>query len=169
MENQDIGNKGKLVENLQTAIDAEQTASSCFGYIASLIKNGRIRAKFYSFVESAKKNKALLTGCLNNAGVTDFVLVDKCKFCKLKPESFSLFGALNLGLEITNASIKVYNDLLGLKLPAQDKSIFKELLKEKTQQRSFLKKEKKFAQDDKAKAEFINRYCIPEVIAKLWK
>lgn len=110
-----------------------------------------------------------MTDYLKRCGVSNFVLEHKCKFCKLKPESFSLLGALNLGLEVAGASIKFYNDLLDLSYSEEDKILFKRIKKDKIEQRNFLKKESRFVQDYKAKSDFITDYCIPEVISKLWK
>ena len=158
----------KLRENLHSAIHAEHIASSCFGYIASLTKNGRVRAKFCTFAELAKNDKESLVGRLSNFGITNFILEDKCELCKLKPESFSLAGALNLGLELTSISLKFYNELLGASERLEDKNLFRELIKEKTEQKNFLKKEKRFVRPDKVTSDFISSYCIPEVAAKLW-
>lgn len=163
---EDITNK--LRENLHGAIASEHVASFCFKYIASLTKNGRVRARFYTFAELAKNDKESLVGRLSNFGITDFVLEDKCELCKLKPESFSLAGALNLGLELTSASLKFYNELLNISERLEDKNLFRELIKEKNEQKNFLKKEKKFAHPDKVTSDFISSYCIPEVAAKLW-
>lgn len=162
-------NKNRITENLQDAIDTEHTVSFCFEYIASLIKNGRVRNKFCSFSELAKRNKDTLMECLKRQGVNNFVLEHKCKFCKLRPESFSLVGALNLGLEVVGASIKFYNDLLDLSYSDEDKTLFKRLKKEKIEQRVFLKKESRFVQEKKSASDLITNYCIPEVISKLWK
>lgn len=69
-----MDNKSELIKNLESAIDAEHTASVCFKYIASLTKNGRVRAKFSTFVEAAKENKKSLIKYLNSMGVSNFVL-----------------------------------------------------------------------------------------------
>lgn len=159
----------RIKEYLQAAIDAEHTASICFKYAASLIKNGKIKAKFLTFAESAEKNKELLLVKLRNLGVDNFVLEQKCKFCKLSPESFSLIGTLNLALELIAVSIKYYNNLIAQVESRQDKELFKKILKEKNKQRVLLKKEKRFASDEKTKLDFIDTYCIPEIISKLWK
>lgn len=162
-------NKDKLTEKLQGAIDTEYTMSTCCNYLASLIKNGRIRNKFRSFSDEAKTNKGLLLDRLDSLGVTNFVVEDKCKFCKINPESFSLIGAVNLGLEVVNTAIKFYKDLLDFGDDIEDKKLFNKLLREKNKQRNFLKKEKKFVRKDEGKFNFIDDYCIPVVISKLWK
>ena len=162
-----MNNKNNLIKILESAIDVEHTTAFCFEYITSLIKNGRIKSKFYTFIEEAKRNKDYLIKKLKEIGVDNFLLEEKCKFCKLNPESFSLVGAFNLGLEITNISIKLYHNLLDLIKSKEEKDLFKKLIKVKIKQRDFLKKEKKFTEEKKAK-DFINDYCIPQVISKLW-
>ncbi|MCM8796492.1 MAG: hypothetical protein NC923_01195 [Candidatus Omnitrophica bacterium] len=170
MDKQDVKeNKGKLKEDLQTAIDAEHTASVYFKYAASLIKNGKVRATFYNFADLAEKNKGLLLGYLKNAGVNNFVLEDKCKLCQLNPTSFSLLGALNLGLEIINASIRSYSELLDLSGDKEDKELFRRLLKEKNQQRNFLQKERRFARIEKDKSDLLDSYSITEAISHIWE
>ena len=97
----EIKNKEKLIDQLQRAIDAENTTPVCYNRLATLIKNGRIRNRFRAFSNQANADK--------------------------------------------------------------------KLLKEKDEQRNFLKKEKKFVHEGENKANFIYSYCIPEVISKLWK
>ena len=161
--------KDKLIEKIQDTIDAENTMSFCFSHLAGLVKNGRIRKQFYSLSGSAKANKDSLMRILEREEVKDFSLENRCKFCKIKTESFSLIGAINLGLEVTGAAIKFYKDLLELSSNLEDKRLFGKLLKEKTGQSNFLKKEKRFEREDRDKTNFIDYYCMPEVISKIWK
>lgn len=161
--------KENLVEDLERAIDAENTTSICYKHLASLIKNGRIRNKFYSFSEAARLSKDFLTSRLGSLGKSDFVLEEKCTFCKINPESFSLEGAINLGLEITKAAADFYKRLLGLSRDEEYRKLFKKLLSEKSEQRNFLKKEKRFISSRGDKLDIIEDYCIPEVISSLWK
>lgn len=161
-------NQKGVSESLQQAIDVEQATSSCFRYISEMVKNGRIRNRFASFAEESEKNKEMLLQRLEALGYTDFVLEDKCRFCKLTPESFSLFGALNLGLEITDISSRIYNDLVSAYKASDDEVLFKRLLNEKKQLRSFLKKEKNFV-EVKSQPDFIMNFCIPHIAGKLAK
>jgi len=162
-------NKSKIVKDLQCAIDTEHAMSSCFGYGASLIRNGRVRREFVNFSEAAKKNRELLTGRLQGLGVEDLILEDICDYCKLKPESFSLVGLINLGIEVINGAIKYYKNLTELSDYSEDKNLFVQLTKEKTQQLNFLKKEKQFYEGSKIEPDFITKYCIPEIISKFLK
>ena len=157
------------IEQLYNALDAENIISDCFKQLSALIKNGRIRNSFICFSEAAKNNQRLLKDRLSNLGARDFVSQDKCTFCKIKAESFSLSGALNLGLEADSAAIKFYKNLLAVSKSEEDKKLFNSLIKEKNQQQGFLKKEKKFLRKEEDRFSLIDSYCISEVIAKLWR
>ena len=158
-----------LKEKLQSAIDIERISAKCCCHLSSLIKNGKIRSKFFVMSEVAKVNEALLCDYLRQLGITHFISEERCKYCKINPESFSLLGAINLGLEITEAAITHYKDLVTLVACSEDKKIFKKLLKEKDEQRDFLKKERKFVHEKEDKNQFdcIMNYCIPKVISKI--
>lgn len=161
--------ENRFRDELQNAIDAENAMSICYNRLASLIKNGRIRNKFRAFSEEAKTDKELLIQSLKNLGVDNFVLDNKCTFCKINAESFSLIGAIELGLEAASAATKFYKRLLGLAKGPDDKKLFKKLQKEKNVQRVFLKKEKAFSSKKEDSPNFIENYCIPNVISMLWK
>lgn len=165
----DLKNKDKIIENLQNAIDAENTMSTCCGHLANLIKNGRIRKQFFSCSDTAKGNRDSLIELLKNLEVKDFGLQERCGFCKINPESFSLLGALNLGLEITDVVIKSYKELLERFFNSQEQGVFEKLLREKSKLRDFLKKEKGFIRIDKKEFNFIDYYCIQEIVSKLYK
>lgn len=158
-----IEEKDRLVEELESVIDVEHSSSVCFQHLASLIKNGRIRSKFSHFAYAAKVNKDLLTDCLSKFGVTDFKLEEKCIYCKIKPENFSLTGAIELGLEVSNIAIKRYKILLKLSAPDGDGRLFKKLRKEKIRQKALLIKEKKYHRDEEAGFKLIRDYCLPLV------
>lgn len=163
-----IEDRNYLIEKLADAVDSEHTASLCFGRLSDLIKNYKVRSNFIKFCESSKKNKELLLKLLSKLDESDFKLEEKCSFCKLNPESFSLFGALNLGLELTNVSMQFYDDLIKKSSDPKNKKIFKQLLTEKSRQKNFLKKEIKFV-EDKSNSQLIVNYCVSEVVSKLGK
>jgi rubrerythrin len=164
-----FSNRDKLVKRLQSAIDAENTTFACFHRLASIIKNGRIRNRFYSFAKSARTDDKLLREQLNKLGINNFVWEERCKFCKIDPEGFSLSGAINLGLELTKEAIISYRDLYKLSNNQKDKRLFKSLLEEKTRQNVFLKKEKEFVRKQDRNLGCIDNYCISEIISRLNK
>lgn len=158
----------KQIEQLRNALDAENIIAECFGHLAGLIKNGTIRRNFICFAEAARNNQHLLKDRLAELDVKEFVEPDKCTFCKINAESFSLSGALNLGLEANAAAIKFYKNLLTVSKKEEDKKLFKSLIREKNKHQVFLKKEKKFLRREEDKFNLIDSYCISEVISKLW-
>lgn len=164
--------KNKLANLLYSTIDAEHLISRCYSHLMFLVKNGRIRNQFQKYVKIAEGNKTLLGNYLKKIGVTYYCEREECKFCKVEPDSFSLIGAINLGLEITSIVIKLHKELLSLIKDKEDKKIFSKLLERKIEQRRFLRKEKKVAQDKEDKAQFLSlfdSYCIPKVVSKLKK
>jgi rubrerythrin len=161
-------NNDRLIEAFECTIDVERTMIRCCEHLAAVIKNGQIRNKFFEMSKIAKENERLLYKYLSERGVTPEAIEEHCEFCKLDPESFSLSGALALGLEITGAAIRCYKDLIALPEVSSDKQLFKKMLKEKTEQNNFLKKEQKFIdeKEDKEHLGCIGNYCIPKIISK---
>lgn len=159
----------KFITALENAIDAESTLSNCCAHLSSLIDNGRIRKEFTNFSEIARINVKVLSEYMQQKHLPPFVLENKCKYCKMKPESFSLAGAIGLGLEITQAIEALYKDLAKNSPDETSKALFDNLRRGKIQQRNFFKKEKTFIKEEEKLPTIINEYCIPEVAAKLWK
>ncbi len=159
-----------LVERLQGALDAEQAFSRCFGHLSALVKDARVRGKFLIFVDKANKNKGALLEYLRSAGADDFVAEQKCRFCKVDPESFSLLGMINLGLEATDIAIRSYRELLGLSDDVHQKKLLSAFIKEKLEQSSFLRQEKRlFSEELENDLKFIDSFCIDQIIAQLWR
>jgi hypothetical protein len=158
-----------LIEKLQMASEAERVIAKCCGHLANLIKNGRVRNKFFSISEVARTNEKLLRNRLREFGENHFIPEERCKYCKVEPESFSLFGALNLGVEITSTVMAHYKNLVALAMTSKDKKVFKELLREKSGQKHFLKKELRFIneKEEKNQLDCIGNYCIPKIISKI--
>jgi len=158
--------RDRFVELIEGVIDTEYTMSICCRRLSLLIKNGRARKKFYDISEVAKRNENLLMRRLSNLGVADFILKNKCKFCKVNPESFSTLGALELGMEIVSIAIRFYRALLKYADTKEDIKLFNDLLTEKVQEKKFLKKEKGFRHADKVMFNSIRQFCIPEGYGK---
>ena len=157
----------ELAEILQHAIDAESTLGVCCTHLSALIHNGKVRSQFGVFAKKAEENKKFLITYLEILGVRDFVFESKCELCKMKPESFSLSGALNVALEIVEVSVGLLKQLSAKSSDQNDKKLFKKLLSEKNTQRDFLKKEQEFNLSDKELPGCVGEYCIPQVIGKI--
>jgi hypothetical protein len=156
------------LEQLHDVLDAEYAISRCFGRLSALIKNGRIRNRFITFAEAARNNQRLLKERLAELGAEEEVEERACHLCKINPESFSLRGALNLGMELTNKAGVRYKELVSSAATEEDERLYGTLMKEKHGQHGFLKKEKKFVHKEEDDFSLIDSYCIDEVISKLW-
>lgn len=161
--------KSRLKETLRDLADAENTLNFCLKHLSVLVKNGRIKNRFNSFAQFAGANKEVLIKKLKDLGSSGDLSGVDCKFCRIKPESFSLFGAINLGLEIIGAEIKLYRRLLNLIDDEADGGFFKRILEEKAAQKKFLKNEKNFVSGRESSSTFIDSYCLPQVVSKLWQ
>ncbi|MDP2923669.1 MAG: hypothetical protein Q8O30_08140 [Candidatus Omnitrophota bacterium] len=164
-----IGNVTMFIEVLQKAIDAENTLRNCCSHLSSLIHNGRIRKEFNRLAEVADNDTHVLSGYMRAQNMQLILPENKCKYCKIKPESFSLEGAVNLGLEIVSLCEALYKDLTKLTKDYSSKTLFENLRKEKAREKNFLKREKRFIKENEPSSCIINEYCIPEIAAKLWK
>ncbi|MDD2751839.1 MAG: hypothetical protein PHN59_01745 [Candidatus Omnitrophica bacterium] len=162
-------NKEKLIETLQSAVDTENTLHFCYSYLVSLIHNSGARQNFTLLSQSAKLNQEFLINLLKGLEVEEFLPEHKCKFCNIKAESFSLQGAISLGIEILDLQIKLYRDLALMDINAHEKARLRAILEDKINHREILKKESKFAVKEDEKLNFIESYCIPGIIAKLWE
>jgi len=149
--------KSKLEEKLRCTMDIEAAISVCYSCIAGLIKNGRIRAQFKLFSNEANEDNKLLRRRLKTLEAHELNVESACKVYRLNPESFSLFGALRLCLEVTNAAMKFYKELLKITDDSEDKKLFAKLLK----------KEKKFSHREENSC--IDNYCIPELMSRFLK
>lgn len=153
-------------DTLRRAAEAEHHLGKCGVHIALLIDNGKIREKFYKFVDSAKVAEEELYNIFKREGY-DFRIKSYCEFCRLKPESFSLEGAINLSVEIIEVTIKCYRKLIRF-ADKKNRSLFTKFLKEKLRHRNALIKEKHF-NHNKGKGGVIEDFCLPYVISKLWR
>ncbi|MDD5595097.1 MAG: hypothetical protein PHY94_02510 [Candidatus Omnitrophica bacterium] len=161
--------KEEFIETLQSAVGAENTLHFCYSYLITLMRNCGARKNFSLLSDSAVANKEFLSNLLKDLGAEEFLPDHKCQFCNIKAESFSLQGAISLGLEIINQQIKLYKELMLFDSTAENQVIFGRILKEKLNQKEVLKIESKFAAKEEEKLNFIESYCIPGIIAKLWE
>lgn len=159
--------KVKLKEKLESAAEAEATLSACYGRIAELIKNGRVKMQFNRFSQEAAESRELLCNLLSDSGLFEIKPESICRACKLRPESFSLTGALELGLKTTRVAAKFYKELLAKRGSQKDSKLFKGLLKNLKKRKAFLKQERKFGHADKDS--LLTTCCAPKLLNKLWK
>ncbi len=153
--------KGYYETGAQTAICLENATAMCCERTAELVKNGKIRQRFGDISVSAKQNKQwLLKRLAENGAVAP---TDRhCAFCRLNPDNFSLDGAINLCLELTEGAIASYKKLSESALSSDDQETIASLVEEKIRVRDFLKKEQNFPRET-AEVSLIDSFCIPNV------
>jgi len=155
-----------FLENLEGVLEAEHYLGRCCQHLALLIRNGSVRAKCGQFSLAAKEAEAKLQAIFEREGV-DFKVEYRCEFCHLKPDNFSLEGAISLSLEIVEAAINYYRNIVRLS-KASSRPLFVELLKSKLVCRRSLLGEKKFDRN-RAKGNVIDDFCMPHIISPLWR
>jgi rubrerythrin len=162
-------NDTERIEMLNNVIDAESTLANCCAHLSFLIHNGKIRQKFNQLANIARENIKTLHDYMRSEQMPPAMLENRCKYCKMKPESFSLEGAVSLGLELVSVCEALYKNLAKLATDRHSKTLFEELRKDKAAEKNFLKSEKKFIKEEKPSSCIINEYCIPEIASKFWK
>ena len=155
-----------LANELERAVCAENASFMCYSHLASAIKDGRIRNKLRFFSEKADKNRKFLTSNMKTINKEYSLPEAKCDFCNINCENFSIEGAINLGLELTNATARFYRGLLSLSSDSEKKKIIKKLLKEKIEEKKFLRKEKIFSHKIDETDDTANDVCIPNITEK---
>ncbi len=158
-----------VVQKMHNVINAEDMTSKCFKYIAELIKNGRIKGKFLSLSRVAQTNRDSLKRVLEQSYIHNFSVEGKCEFCKLRPENFSLNGAVDFALEVTDYAVTYYKRLIKMCEDSALKKILQGMLKEKLEQRNLLKEERSFELKRAAQKDLLSCYCLPQIVSLLWK
>ena len=165
-EEKDGKNREVFFENLKGALEVEPHLGLCCQRIGLLIKNGGVRTKCERLALSAKEAEGKLQGIFQREGVV-FKIEHRCQFCRLKPDNFSLEGAINLGLEIVKVGIQYYRNLVRLSR-GDDRSLFVGLLKDKLRHRRMLLVEQGFERTWR-KGGVIDDFCLPRIISQLWR
>ncbi len=150
-----------LAGELKAVINVENLFSKCCIQLNELIKNGKIREQLKYISRTAIANSRLLHSYLNNEDVSNFSFEDKCQYCHLKPESLSLSGVIDMGLEIIDLAIRHYRSLQELNISMEHNEAFERIIKEKYAQRELLKKEKGFHDYKEEGDKIIKDFCIP--------
>ena len=159
-----------LVKELENAVCAENTSFICYKHLATLIKNGRIQNKLQNFSKKANENIRFLTADIKSIDVNYSVPKSNCKFCSTSLDNFSATGAINVGLELTKLTTKFYKGLLALTNDPVGKKKIEKVLKEKSEQKKFLEKEKQFIHKDvKSDSDFADQHCVREIASGFWK
>lgn len=137
-----------VVEQLRHAVTAEDMTSRYYDTLASSVKNGWVKKECIAFSSNDEHNKVKLMTRINNLGINDSLKIGVMGK-KVRPESLSLIGMINVMLEETEDAVRTYKYLIKT-ARAKERSLYVNLLKSKKKELKFLKKERRF-QENKSK------------------
>ncbi|MCM8773161.1 MAG: hypothetical protein NC820_00255 [Candidatus Omnitrophica bacterium] len=83
----------KLIDLFCSVVDVETLTHKCCTHLSTLVANGRVRNRLLRCAKYASRNKELILKYLSSQRFV-YVCKEKCEFCKIKPESFSILGAI---------------------------------------------------------------------------
>jgi len=134
-----------ISSEFKTALDLEEIGARFYKYVYTNVRHGKTKEKFRLIHQESLVHKELLqaklrelTGELYSPGVTEKM--------EMKPQSFSLMGAVKMAIKIEEKLLSFYKRLQKDKL-LPDKELFKKLVKEETVHLKELQKEMKFMQN----------------------
>ncbi len=134
-----------VYSELKTAIDLEAAGSKFYKYVAANAKNGQVKEKFKLMQQESVIHKELLQGKLQE--LTGEVYVPdtshKLEDAEMRPQSFSLIGALKMAIKIEEKVLAYYKKLQKDKL-FPEKELFKRLIRDESGHLRELQREMKF-------------------------
>ncbi len=136
-------NSYSLVGPLKQAFHTEDTISRYYHDLASRVGNAGVRKECYLFSDTDTENKDELYKRLSQFQADRLTMENTDQPYKIGPESFSLAGMINLGLDIVDQAIRSYQDLYNHSSD-EDKAFYANLIREKKKERKFLRREKSF-------------------------
>ncbi len=132
-----------LTGQLKQAFYAEEAISRYYHDLASRVGNAGIRKECYLFSDTDTANKDELYKRLGQFQADKLTMENNDQPYSISPESFSLIGMINIGLEIVEQAIRCYQDLYNHST-IEDKIFYADLIEEKKKERRFLRREKNF-------------------------
>lgn len=159
---------GTIIEQI---VDAQHVMGYCSTHLTGLIKNGKVKNRFSQMSRAAIAHRDILERFCSSFGLSCRPPQKACKFCDVKPESFSLIGALNIGVEVSTYLFERYRALASLVEDPGDRKIFREMAAELGKQRTYLKAEQKFAvgKQEEDEPTYMESSCMPQIISRLCK
>jgi thioredoxin 1 len=136
-------------EEVKTAMDLEYASSEFYSHMAANAKNGRMKERFREIEEASLIHNDILQGKLREISGEIYQSSDNPKFSDidgLKPEGFSLLGALKMAMKIEEKLFDAYKKLQKSQ-PKIDDALFRKFAKEEAAHLKQLKEEMKFVQD----------------------
>jgi thioredoxin 1 len=145
------GKEGVFVNantEIKTAVDLEYVAAKFYKYVYTNTKNGQVKESFRLIHQESLAHRELLEVKLNELTGEKYAPAASSKFegLEMKPQSFSLLGAIKMAIKIEEKLRSFYKKLWEEKfVPGRD--LFKKLVKEKGLHLKKLQAELKFMQE----------------------
>lgn len=134
----------KAGDLLAGALCAEEARARLSDYLAGMIGNGRVRANFRAFSKEAISAQQELIDSHKGLFPCPREGNDFCKACRANPESFSLAGALQYGVELSREGIACYKRLSRGARHTDTKKRLGRLLAQQKRYQKFLTREQRF-------------------------
>ncbi len=147
-----ITKKGTGVVNtyteLKNSLDLECSAARFYKYVSTSTKNGKVKEKFRLIYEETLAHKELLQAkLLELTGERQaFDSANKLNGLNMRPQSFSLLGALKMAVKIEEKLLSFYKKL-NKDRNLSDKELFRKLIKEESVHLKAVQREMKFLGD----------------------
>lgn len=133
----------------KAVIDLEYAAAKFSKYVMINTKNGKVKEKFRIMHQESLVHKKLLVASLKELTGEAYEpgLSRMFEGLQMRPQGFSLFGALKMAIKIEEKLVAFYKKLKNEKL-VLDKVLFKKFAKEAMARLKELQKEIKFIQEE---------------------
>ncbi|MFH0877788.1 MAG: thioredoxin domain-containing protein [Candidatus Omnitrophota bacterium] len=142
------GATGGIQGEFRTVIELEHIVGKFYKFISANVKNGRVKEKFRLIYQQTLTHQQLVQAKLRQLTGENYAPGSAVKFegSVLRPQSFSLYGALKMAIKIEEKLLVFYKRVRKEHL-LPDEELCRSLLKEKTGHLRQIKKEMKFMQD----------------------
>jgi hypothetical protein len=164
-----VENKRGVRDVIRKIVDAQHVMGYCSVHLTTIIKNGKVRNRFAQMSSAVDIHRDILEKFCQLNGYSCTAPETACRYCGVKPESFSLIGALNIGVEVTTYLLDQYRKLESLVADPGDRKIFREIGGELSRQRNYLKAEQKYVvkKEQETEPTFMDSHCMPEILSRL--
>ncbi|MFH1691579.1 MAG: thioredoxin domain-containing protein [Candidatus Omnitrophota bacterium] len=149
-----------IYKEFKAVIDLEYAAAKFSKYVTTNAKNGKVKEKFRLMHQESLVHKKLLIANLQELTGEAYApgLSHAFDGLQMKPQGFSLIGALKMAIKIEEKLVPLYNRLKKDKL-VLDKNLFKKLAKEAALRLKELAKEIKFVQEEELFSSLESPHC----------
>jgi len=163
-----IVGKDDFVVEINKSIESEYLIARFYRYISNEAKNGKVRTVFSRLNKDSEYHRRLLEQQFQQlTGITHKLDVSKFESEDLRPQSFSLIGAIKTVIQTEEDAFKFYRLALKKASP-QLRKIFKKLVKEETAHFKALKKQLHFLKTQETVSS-IRKLDYHRWLGQLWR